>query len=97
MTFVTAGRVGCFYKRMGHFNVMRIGVKLYEVKTGRDGISRFKYVGAVEDTITVDRYIRHKKVRLAREYAQEHGAVFIQWLKHNDEVPPLYALVAEAE
>ena len=97
MTFVTAGRVGCFFKRMGHFNVMRIGVKLYEVKTGRDGISRFKYKGAVEDTITVDRYIRDKKVRLAREYAQEHGAVFIQCLKHNDEVPPLYALVAEAE
>lgn len=97
MTFVTAGRVDSFHKRIAHFSVVRMGVKLYKIKTGRDGISRFKYVGSVADTITLDRYIRDKKFRLAREYAKENNAVFIQRLKHNDKVPPLYALMAEAE
>lgn len=94
MTFVTAGRVGSSYRRLQHFFVMCIGVKLYEVKTGRDGISRFKYVGTVQDTVTLDRYIRPKKERLAKEHAQKIDGVYIKYLKHNDKVPPLYALAA---
>lgn len=97
MTFVTAGRVGSKYRKYKHFMVMDIGVKLYEIKTGRDGVSRFKYAGCVEGTVTLDRYIRNKKTRLAKEYAKERGAVYIQWLKHNDIVPPLYALAAAME
>lgn len=97
MTFVTAGRVGSEYKRCKYFMVMRIAVKLYEIKSGRDGISRFKYVGYVPETDTLDRYIRDKKTRLAKEYAEKNGAVFIAWLKHNDGVPPLYALAAAME
>lgn len=97
MMFVTAGRVGSTYKRCKHFQVMSIGVKLYKITTGRDGVSRFKYAGFVEGTVTLDRYIRNKKTRLAKEYAKEHGAVYIEWLKHNDIAPPLYALAAAME
>ena len=97
MIFVTAGRVGSSYRRLRHFSVMCIGVKLYEIKTGRDGISRFKYVGSVTDTVTLDRWIRPKKERLAKEYATTNGAVYIKLLKHNDKAPPLYALAAAME
>jgi hypothetical protein len=97
VTFVTAGRVGSVYKRHKHFMVMHIGVKLYELKTGRDGISRFKYVGAVEGTVTLDRFIRTKKERLAKEHAKKIDGVYLQYVKHNDKAPPLYALAVAME
>ena len=93
MLFVTAGRVGAEYRRCRHFMVMRIAVKLYELKTGRDGVTRLRYSGFVPGTDTLDRYIRHKKTRLAKEYAEKNGAVYQQWIKHNDVVPPMMALL----
>ena len=92
MIFVTAGRVGSEYRRCKYFMVMRIAVKLYELKTGRDGVTRFRYSGFVPGTDTLDRYIRHKKVRLAKEYAATNNAVYRKWIKHNDVVPPMLAL-----
>ena len=97
MRFFTAGRVGSTYKRHLHFYVVHIGVKEYAVKVGRDGIARFKFVGVVDGTVTIDRYIRHKKMKMAEAYAAEKGGTYIKWLKHNDEVPPLYALAAAME
>lgn len=92
MIFVTAGRVGSEYRRCKHFQVMRIAVKLYELRTGRDGVTRFKYAGFVEGTDTLDRYIRDKKVRLAKEHAVKIGAVYEDRILHNMKVSPLEAL-----
>lgn len=92
---MTAGRVGSAYRQLKHFFVMHIGVKKYEVRTGRDGVSRFKYVGSVADTVTLDRYIRPKKERIAKEWAQSNGAAYLRSIKHNQVVPPLVALAAE--
>ena len=97
MRFFTAGRVGAVYKPHLHFFVMHIGVKEYALKVGRDGIARFKYVGPVEGTVTLDRYIRHKKMKMAEAYAAEKGGTYIEWLKHNDKAPLLYALAAAME
>lgn len=97
MMFITAGRVGSMYKRHKHFALMQIGVKVYTIKVGRDGIARFKFVEAVEGTVTLDRYIRHKKERLAKEHAKKIDGVYIKYLKHNDEAPLLYALAAAME
>lgn len=97
MMFVTAGRVGSSYRRLQHFYVMCIGGKVYTIKVGRDGIARFKFVEAVEGTVTLDRYIRHKKERLAKEHAKKIDGVYIKYLKHNDEAPLLYALAAAME
>lgn len=97
MRFFTAGRVGSKYKRHLHFFVMHIGVKEYAVKVGRDGIARFKYVGPVEGTVTLDRYIRHKKMKMAEAYAAKNGGTYIRVLRHNMQAPLLYALAAAME
>lgn len=97
MRFFTAGRVGSTYKRHLYFYVMHIGVKEYAVKVGRDGIARFKFVGAVEGTVTIDRYIRRKKEKLAEEHAAKNGGTYIKVLRHNMQAPPLYALAAAME
>ena len=94
MMFFTAGRVGSTYKRHLHFFVMHIGVKMYEIKVGRDGIARFKYAGVVEGTVTLDRYIRRKKEKLAEECAAARGGTYVKVLRHNMQAPPLYALSA---
>ena len=90
--FVTAGRVGKEYRRCKHFQVMRIAVKLYELRTGRDGVTRLKYAGFVEGTDTLDRYIREKKMRLAKEHAAKVGGTYRPSIKHNTIVPAIEAL-----
>ena len=97
MRFFTAGRVGSTYRRHKHFFIMHIAVKEYAVRVGRDGIARFKYVGPVEGTVTFDRYIRHKKMKMAEEHAAKNGGVYIKFLRHNAEAPLLYALSAVLE
>jgi len=97
MVFVTAGRVGSEYRRCKHFYVMRIAVKLYEMKTGRDGVTRLRYAGFVPGTDTLDRYIRHKKVKLAKEHAAKIGGVYHDFIKHNKVVPPMVALSLSLE
>jgi hypothetical protein len=97
MTYVTAGRVGSEYRRCAHFQVMRIAVKLYELKTGRDGETRFKYVGFVPGTDTLDRYIRDKKRKMAKEHAAKIGGVYEDRILHNMKVGPLEALAASLE
>jgi hypothetical protein len=94
--FFTAGRVGSEYRRCKHFQIMRIAVKRYVLKTGRDGVTRFKFVGMVEGTDTLDRYIRPKKDKLAKAHAEATGGVYRRSIKHNQVVPPLEALALEA-
>jgi len=97
MTYYTAGRVGSKYRQHRHFFVMHIGVKMYEMKTGRDGLTRFKYIGAVEGTVTLDRVIRPKKQKLAQQIAADRGGVYKRQLKHNMKVDPMEALVLAGE
>jgi hypothetical protein len=97
MMYVTAGRIGSHYKRCRHFFVMRIGVKLYEMKVGRDGVTRLRYCGHVPETVTLDRYIRGKKVRLAKEHAAKIGGVYRDFIKHNQVVPAMEALCNSME
>jgi hypothetical protein len=95
--YVTAGRVGSEYRRCKHFLVMRFAVKLYELKTGRDGVTRFKYAGFVPGTDTLDRYLRDKKHRMAKEHAGKIGGVYEDRILHNMKVGPLEALAAALE
>lgn len=96
--YVTAGRVGSFFRRTANgFKFMHWGVKVYEIRTGRDGVSRFKFKGAVENTITLDRWLRDKKVRMAQAHAKECGGTYVPSIKHNDQVHPLQALAASME
>ena len=97
MTYYTAGRVGSVYRRHLHFFVMNIGVKTYEMKTGRDGITRFKYTGVVEGTMTLDRYIRPRKEKLAQQIAAERGGVYQRVIRHNEVVDAMEALVLTGE
>jgi hypothetical protein len=95
--YVTAGRVGSEYRRCKHFQVMRFAVKLYELKTGRDGVTRLKYAGFVPGTDTLDRYLSDKKHRMAKEHAAKIGGVYEDRILHNMKVGPLEALAAELE
>ena len=97
MTFVTAGRVGSAMGRVGHFTVNKYGVKLYEIKIGRDGISRFKYYNYVDGTTTMDRWLRPKKTKLALKLAAEHGWIYREHIRHNDKVDTLLAIAAIME
>ena len=97
MTFVTAGRVGSAIGHVGHFTVQKYGVKLYEIKVGRDGISRFKYYSYVDGTTTMDRWLRVKKTKMALKLAAEHGWVYREHIRHNDKVDTLLAMAAMLE
>jgi hypothetical protein len=97
VTFVTAGRVGSAIGRVAHFTVQKYGVKLYEIKLGRDGISRFKFYNCVEGTTTMDRWLRPKKIKLALELAAEHGWIYREHIRHNDKVDTLLAIAAIME
>jgi len=95
--YVSAGRVGSEYRRCKHFQVMRFAVKLYELKTGRDGETRFKYAGFVPGTDTLDRYLRDKKHKMAKEHAAQIDGVYVDRLFHNLKAGPLEALAASLE
>jgi hypothetical protein len=94
MTYYTVGRVGSIYRRYHHFFVFHVGVKMYEPKKGRDGVVRLKFIGAVEGTVTLDRYYRMKKHKLAQTIAAERKGQYRMWIKHNQVLDPLEALAA---
>ena len=78
MTFVTAGRVGSAMGRVGHFTVNKYGVKLYEIKIGRDGISRFKYYNYVDGTTTMDRWQSQRSWRKHERLPDQSGVRTVQ-------------------
>lgn len=92
MIVYTADRVGSFYRKYKHFKIMNFGVKMYVVKVGRDGIARYKYVGCVTETVTVDRFLRPKKEKLAKDLAAKNGGRYAERIRHNDHLDELAAL-----
>lgn len=69
-----------------------MGVKLYKVHITRKGEAVYRYVGFVPDTVTLDRWVRDKKRKLAEAYAAEKGFAYRTNIKHNQPLPIMEAL-----
>lgn len=90
--YVTAGRVGSYSRKHQFFRLYRYGVKLYKAHITRKGTAVYRYVGFVPETVTLDRWVRDKKYKLAEAYATEKGLVYRINIRHNQPLPILEAL-----
>ena len=97
MTYVTVGRIGSMLVRHNHFQLYRIGVKVYVPHITKKGKAVLWYDGPVPGTVTMDRFIRPKAIARGVAYAEENGFIFRSHIVHNQPLTYLEALLCETE
>jgi hypothetical protein len=97
MTYVTVGRIGSTLIRRNHFQLMRIGVKVYVPHVTKKGTTVLWYDGCVPGSVTMDRFIRPKAIARGVAYAKENGFIFRDRIVHNDPLTFLEALLCDTD